>query len=139
MTVMNYLDVEDLAKRWILSTDIPSMLQQGKVYLAMPSGAPLPTIVLSRVGGGPSAGSHVPVDMARVSFSVWAKGRPQAADIAKKLVSEAEALADNGGYESTEAGGRIHVAEVVSWLWLPDDVSDTPRYVVDIRLTVTAL
>lgn len=142
MVVTSYADVEDLAKDWLLSTGVADLVTHGgyaHIYLAMPKGAPNPAITLSRVGGGPSPGSDVPVDIARISFNCWGKNRNQSKESAKMLVSEADSLALTGGYTSIAIGGRLEVAEVASWLWLPDPVGDTPRYVVDLRFIVTAL
>lgn len=138
MILSMYADAEDLAKAWVLSSSVAAAVNN-KVFLAMPKGSPLPCVTLSRVGGGIDSRSDVPVDSARISFNVWGSSRPQAKEISKKLVSEADSLALTGGFGSTELGGRLEVAEVLLWLWLPDSVSDQPRYIVDCRFTVTTL
>lgn len=136
MTYMTYVDAEDVAKAWLLGTSVAAMVNN-KIFMAMPKGSPLPSITLSRVGGSPPAGSDVPADYARISFDVWAATRPQAKAIAKALVSECESLAYTGAVETPD--GRIDVAEVINWLWMPEAVSDTPRYIVDVRMVVRAV
>ncbi len=140
MSTRNFVDTEGVVKEWLLNTAVAPLVTYGSythVYLAMPPGSPNPSIILSRVGGGPEAGSDVPVDFARVSCACWGKNRMQAMEISKTLVSEAESFGETGGYTTDEA--ILQVGEVLSWLWLPDPVSDTARYIVDVRFAVTAL
>lgn len=143
MTVVAFPDVEDLVKDWLTNSPVADLVRlpggKAAIFLSMPKGSPSPVITLSRVGGGPSPGSDVPVDVARISFNVWGKNRPQTKEIAKMLVSEVDSLALTGGYESAAHGGRLQVAEVVNWIYLPDPVSDTDRYIVEARFTVTPL
>jgi hypothetical protein len=127
-------DVEALAKAWALS-----IFGVGKVFLSIPENAPVPVVLMSRVGGGIVPTSDVPVDSARISFQCWGRSRTQAGALAQKLVSEAASLADAGGFTSTEFGGRLLAAEVPLHVWMPDPSSDIPRYVVDVRFTVTPL
>lgn len=136
MTYATYVDAEDVAKSWLLGTSVAALVA-GKVFMAMPTGSPVPSVVLSRVGGSPPRGSDVPVDFARISFSIWASTRPQAKDITKALVGEIESIAYTGAVDTP--AGRIDGAEVINWLWLPDPVSDTPRYIVDAQLVVRAV
>lgn len=134
---MTYADVEGLVQRWLQGTALAADLTRPgggvNIFKAMPKAAPLPSIVLSRVGGAPARGSDVPEDIARISFDCWAASRGQANAISLGLVFLLEELAPTGGY--VEGGSRLAVAETVSWLWLPDPASDTPRYVVDALIT----
>lgn len=139
MTAVVHVDAEDCAKQWLLTTSVVPLVTVGnrvQVYLAMPIGAPLPVITLSRVGGAPVFTSDVPVDCARISFSIWAANRPQCKAIVSALVSEAESLHRTGPV--IVSSGRIDVIETVSNIWLPDVQSDTSRYVVDLRMWIRA-
>lgn len=130
-----YADAEDIAKAWLAGTSVAPLVN-GKIFMAMPVGSPLPSIVLSRVGGSPAAGSDVPADLARISFAIWAAQRAQAKAITAALVSEIESLAYTGAVDTP--AGRLDAAEVINVLWLPDPVSDKPRYIVDARMVVRA-
>lgn len=136
MSYVTYVDAEDVCKAWLLSTPVAPLVNN-KIFMAMPAGAPLPSLILSRVGGAPPPGSEVPVDYARISFSIYAATRPQAKEIAKALVGELESIAYTGAVDTP--AGRLDVAQVASWVWFPDPVSDTPRYIVDALLVVRAV
>lgn len=136
MSYVAFVDAEDVAKAWLLTTSVAALVSN-KVFMAMPSGSPLPSVILSRVGGAPLPGSDVPADQARISFSCYAASRPQAKSITVALVGELESL----GYAPPvdTAAGRIDTAQVISNLWLPDSTTDTPRYIVDALLIVRAV
>ncbi|HYJ33833.1 MAG TPA: DUF3168 domain-containing protein [Candidatus Binatia bacterium] len=131
-----YVDAEDVVKSWLLTTSVAPLVSN-KIYMAMPKGTPLPSVILSRVGGSPQAGSDVPADEARISFDIYASQRPQAKAITAALVSEIESLAYLDAVVTPV--GRLDAAEVINVLWLPDPVSDTPRYIVDARMVVRAV
>jgi hypothetical protein len=137
MSVLLFADAEDMAYTWVKTTSAYA-LANNNVYLAMPKGSPLPCITLSRAGGGIST-STVPTDEARISFSAWGKSRQAAKAIAKAIISEADALADAGGFLSLSLMGRIEAAEVLTIMWVPDQISDTPRYIIDVRFAVTPI
>lgn len=134
---MSYYDVETLIQTWLKTTYlVPLLTRPGggiNIFKAMPTGAPLPSVVLSRVGGAPARGVDMPEDVARISFDCWAQNREQAVGLSLTLVSVLEELAPSGGY--TDGSGRLAVAETVSWVWLADKSSDTPRYIVDALIT----
>jgi hypothetical protein len=132
-----YFDIETMIQAWLKTTYLAALLARAdggiSVFKAMPNAAPLPALVLSRVGGAPALGIDMPEDVARISCDCWAKSRDAAVDLSLTLVSVIEELAPSGGY--TDGHGRLAVAETVSWLWMPDKASDTPRYVVDALFT----
>lgn len=141
MSFITLVDAEDLVKEWLLSTSVASLVNN-KIFLAMPVGfadpkLSRPVVTLSRVGGAPLSGSDVPVDIARISFRVWAPTRPAAKGIATALVGEVESLSLTGGYVSSI--GRLESGETVTWLWAPEPVSDISRYIVDVRFTTLSL
>lgn len=131
---MSYTDVETLTVTWLKTRGLATMYLTRtdggiNVFKAMPKASPLPSIVLSRVGGGPRRRSDVPEDVARISFNCWAATRDAAVDISLMLVDDLETLGPFGGF--TDGASRLVAAETVSWIWLPDPEGDTPRYVVD--------
>lgn len=132
-----FYDTETLIRDWLTSTAVAALVTRGdggiSIFKAMPLGAPIPSVVLSRVGGGPKAGSDMGEDIARISFACWAGDRNSAVQLSRELVAACENLAPQGGYATVSA--RLAAAEVVSWMWLPDPASDVPRYVVDALFT----
>lgn len=119
------IDAEGLVKAWLVSVAITP-----KIFLAMPKGDPLPCITLSRVGGGINPRSDLQIHEPRISFQVWSANRPEAKTITAFLVDAIDQVDDYSG--------MLRVAEVLSVLWLPDPVSDRPRYIVDARFHATA-
>lgn len=137
MTVIrSFVDSEDVVKEWLLTTSVAPLVTN-KIYLAMPKGAPLPSVTLSRVGGTSIPGSDIPLDAARISFHVWAANRPQAKSIKLALLNEIESL----GYQPEYVGsqGRIKYGELLSDIWFPDPDDDIPRYIVDATMCVQKL
>lgn len=137
--VVHYADVENLVKTWALTTDVaPLVARPGgyNIYLAMPAASPMPSVVLSRVGGGPRARKDLPEEVSRISFSCWANTRAEAGVISRTLCAELETLARTGGY--INAGTVLAAGDVVSMIWLPDPDSDKPRYIVDALVTTVS-
>lgn len=132
-----YSDVETLVQRWLKTTTVAPHLTRTdggiNIFKAMPKAAPLPSMVLTRVGGAPARRSDLGEDVARISCECWAASRDVAASVAMSLVAELETLAPAGGF--VDGPARLAAAETLSWLWLPDPASDTPRYVVDALVT----
>lgn len=130
-----YVDIEDLVKDWLLTTPVADLVELNgyvQIYMGMPKGDPMPSVILSRVGGAPrNEGGGIPEDTARISFSIWGRNRPQAKQIAKTLVAEVENLAFTGGY--TSSNGRLEVAETINWFWFPEN--EIARYIVDVLFT----
>lgn len=133
MIVTAYTDAESVAAAWLATTQVAPLVTRPdgglSIYKAMPTGAPLPAVVLSRVGGAPRPQSDVPEDLVRLSFDCWGRSRSESVTVAAALVAACEGLGEAGGYVADT--GRLAAAEVVSWVWAPDPRSDTPRYVVD--------
>jgi uncharacterized protein DUF3168 len=135
MTAVTIVDAEDLVKAWLLTTSVASLVSN-KIFEGIPKGSPIPSVILYRAGGAPRAGSTVPEDVARISFDCWGSNRPQCKAIVKALVSEIESLAYTNSYEGTDA--LLVSGETLSVVWLPDPVSDTPRYALDALFSVLA-
>lgn len=119
-------DAEDIVLAWAKVVMAPT-----KCFLEA-KGNPLPRIQLARVGGAPTDIA----DQARISFSVLATTRPQAKDLAKTLLGELLSLAYTGSVSTPQ--GVLEAVEVVSRIWFPDPVSDTPRYIIDARVVTRA-
>lgn len=137
MTIIrSFVDAEDVVKEWLLTTSVAPLVTN-KIFLAMPKGAPLPSVILSRVGGTSMPESDAPIDAARISFAVWAANRPQAKTIRTALLGEIESI----GYQPEYVGtvGRIKSGLLLSDIWLPDPEDDVPRYIVDATMYVQAL
>jgi hypothetical protein len=136
VTAVVYADAEALTKAWALTTSVAPLLTRGdggvSIFMAMPTSAPVPALVMHRGGGGPRARKDLPEDAVRMQFDCWGKTRTQAGDICRALVAELETLTRDGGFSVGDA--RLAAAEVTNVFWLPDEESDTPRYIVDALL-----
>lgn len=132
MTIVNLVDAENCVLSWIKTTSVNGLVN-GKIYLAVPTGNPLPRVILSQVSGAP-ANSHVAYEEARISFHCTANNRPQAKAIALALINEVESLSYQ--IPPIAAGGRLVAATTLNKLWLPDITSDISRYVCDFRFVI---
>lgn len=140
MSVAAYPDIEALVKTWLGFTSVAALVRRTdgglNIYEAMPLSAPMPAVILSRVGGAPYRRSDVPVDTARISFDCLAPTRAQARAIARALASECANLSEHGGF--TLGPDILYVGELVTWVWLPDKTTDIARYVVDVLFTAAS-
>lgn len=125
-SLIEVADAEDIALAWA-----KTIMGSVKCFLQA-EGNPLPRIQLSRVGGAPNDVA----DLARISFLVLAATRPQAKEHAKTLLGELLSLAYTGPVSTPK--GVLEAAEVVSWIWFPDPVSQLPRYIIDARVVTRA-
>lgn len=89
----------------------------------------LPVVAVS-LGGGGSQLKGV-TRAATLDCDVLAATKAEARDLAA-LVS-AHLLAAQG---SVQPGARIYGVEEVSLIWLPDEVTDTPRYVLVMSMVI---
>lgn len=131
---MTFPDAEGAVLDWLL--EHPRMIAAGNkgVWFGVPSGTPpKPFITLARVGGGPVNG-EIPLDQARISFSVWAGSKIAAASVAGVLVEVLHAMRTTPLREDAVGRG----ASDISVLWLPDPETKTPRYMVDATVYVTS-
>lgn len=139
MTSIVISDVEGVVKSWLATTPVASLVARGSsynIYLAMPKGTPLPAVVLHRVGGAPSR-TVMPTDEAVIRFHCWAEHRPTASAIAVALVGAIEGLSVSGGYAVSNC--RLKTAQTLTWHFLPDPTSDTPRYLVEASFTAVSI
>lgn len=127
-------DVETAVKAWLSATpSVATLLTRpdtGKsIYLAMPSAAPNPAAIITRVGGAPRA-TELPTDVARISIDCFGRTRAEAHALAAAIAAAYDDLSYSGPYVAAD-GTRLMNAEVVGLLWLPDPATDTARYVID--------
>jgi hypothetical protein len=137
VSIVVFGDVENVVKSWLSTTDVAAMVTRPggglSIFLAMPSSAPMPCLVLRRVGGGPVPRSDLPTDRARMSFSCWGDTRVSAGSLARAVVAECDSLGRMSPWVSGPT--TLYGADVLSVLWLPDPDSDKPRYIVDALVT----
>lgn len=140
---VRYGDVDKAVKAWLMLSAVAPLVTRTSdngisIYLAMPTGAPKPSVILTRVGGGPRTRKDFPEERIRYSFDVWGISRDQVDGISQTLVTALENLARDG-VDLPLYGVTLYAAEVLSARWLPDPESDTPRIIVDALITtVTA-
>lgn len=137
MSVVAYADTENVVKAWLATTDVAPLVARAdgglSIFLAMPRTPVMPSVVLTRVGGGPVYRKDIAEDRARISFTCWGTSRASAGVVCRNLVAACDALARTGGWESGPT--LLGAAEVINVMWLPDPDSDTPRYIVDALVT----
>ncbi len=136
--MIRYGDAAYLVKDWLLTLPsvtalVPLPTTGAAIFLAMPSGAPNPVILINQVGGNPNARDDLPLATTRLSFDVYGRTRAQASQIAHALIAELDALARYGSF--SDGGMTLYHAQVAGSRWLPDPDSDTPRYIVDALVT----
>lgn len=144
-TTRTFTDAEGAVHEWALAQ--PGIVSAARtntsgrpnIYLGLPNGSPMPAVSIYRSGGAPRPFTDVPVDEPRITFDCWGANRADAKALAAAVVSAAESLNDSAAF-MTAAGDRLHSAEVLLWLFRPDQTSQkpVPRYVVDIRFAIIA-
>lgn len=128
-----YPDTEGAVREWLRTRGLPLVGEH--VYFGIPTSKPAEFVTIGRIGGGPVAGSLLPLDVARLSLTCWGSSKKKASDIANAVVSEVRAI------EATPFTSGVvgHGGEVDSVLWQPAADTDTPRYIVDVTITAQAL
>lgn len=137
MIVTQFGDVETAVKRWLSGGEVAALVQRNAlpmIFLAMPKGSPVPSVILSLIGGGPIR-ADLPETLYRMSFDCWGTTRDEAGAIARTVVAELESLSLTGGYVEPTTGVYLGAAQVIMHRWQPDPDSDTPRYIVDALIT----
>ena len=117
-----WVDVEDAVRAWVREA-LPDL--EGRVFFGANNDAAMPQVVLSRITG--------PDNRCLIQFDAWADTKAAAAQLAADLATALDAL---GRY--THDATLLHGARVEGVRWLPDEESDTPRYVVEATFTATA-
>jgi hypothetical protein len=114
-----WVDVEKTVRTWA-RTVMPALA--GRVFFGVNNKTDPRQTVLRRVAGTD--------EECLVQFDVWAETKETAAQDTATLCSAVDGLAS-----FTSGGVRLHGGRVDNIVWLPDDVSDRPRYVVDVTFT----
>jgi len=135
--MIQFADTENVVKAWLPTTSVGPLVRRAdggySVFLAMPTGSPLPAIIISQVSGGPDNRKDLPQQTVRIQFDCWGRTRTEAGTIARTLMGELDWLPRNGG--AIVQGAYLGATQITNMLWLPDPESDTPRYIVDALIT----
>lgn len=91
------------------------------------------SIGIRRVAGAEGA-SDVPTDDALFQFDCWAETESDAADVRDAVIGVFAGLTTTPFTASVLCTGAL----VVGQQWLPDPDTDTPRYVVTVRVLLVA-
>jgi hypothetical protein len=136
------VDAAYVVMDWLNSlADLKSKLtSKGRVaiYMDLPPGDVLPVLAFAQVAGGTQGGDFT-MQLARISFDVFAKSRFQCSDIKDCLVSHLEALGPDGGFSSPK--GSLGDARTVNIIYRrePGREPDNSifRFIVDGYFAVT--
>lgn len=118
-----HVDVEGAVRTWLRSA-----LPDVRVMFGVNNAASFPQITFFRVAGTD--------EDALFQFDVWGgkgAGKASVADVAADLATALDGLS---GYVA--AGVRLHGADKPRVSWLPEPVTDRPRYVVEASIFATA-
>lgn len=128
MTTLTYPDVEGDVRTWTRALGI---FPADAVYFGYPTTPGDVFAVLSRVGGGSDTG-NTPLDYPRMSWSIYARTKKQAADASGSLRLAVDSIGPGLMGVSTYCYG----AHVETSFWSPDPTTPLVRYIVDAVLTV---
>jgi hypothetical protein len=139
--VMDWLNSLDDLKTKLTSRGRPA------IYMDVPpaafadgAGRMLPLLAFAQVAGGTQGGDFT-VQLARISFDVFARNRFQCSDIKDCLVSNLENLGPSGGF--TSAKGSIGDARTVNIIYRREPGMEPDnaiyRFIVDANIAVVAL
>lgn len=134
MTGVPMPDTENGVREWLRAQAVVGVGTH--VFFGIPSNVPEGAfITVSRIGGGPVAGSTLPLDEARLSLHVWAPTKKEAADAMTEVVAAVNDIEE----EPLGASVYAYGGNVDSVLWQPAADTDRPRYIVDVTITARAL
>lgn len=113
---------------WLRGASAITDLVGQKVYAnGLPDGATLPALVITRIGGGPS----LPIDIGLYQFDCWASTGSGAKALVDALVVQLYSTPSGAAAGAVTYGGAADDPEI---LWQPDDLGNTPRYVVTVQI-----
>lgn len=139
--VVHYGDEDGAMKLWLLTTPVATLVTRAgggvSIYLAMPKGAPIPAVIINRIGGGPRARKDIPESVVRYSYTCWGTTRDEAGNVCRALVDALENLARTR-VDVNALGVQLYGADVIGTRWLPDPESQTPRFIVDALVTTVS-
>lgn len=133
MTGVPMPDTENGVREWLRGLDVVGVGTH--VFFGIPASEPDIFITVSRIGGGPVAGSTLPLDEARLSLHVWGSTKKEAADATQEVVAAVNDIEE----EPLGASVYAYGGNVDSVLWQPAADTDRPRYIVDVTITARAL
>jgi hypothetical protein len=119
-------DVDGAFREYLEVALGPAML--GRVQHAATDG-PLPQVVVMRLGGYATDISY--------QIDVWDETRDGAWLLTATVAGAVEVASEAWASLMPSAHARIIGTRVESIRWLPDDVTDTPRYVVEVTVSGT--
>lgn len=134
MPVGVFTDAEAAVRGWARAHAGITPKAPGGIYFSVPKGASFPLATLQRVAGAPDLG-EAPVDQARIQFDAWGTTKQDAAALAEAIVNAASGLQDGtvmGSEPAVAKGATVELGPV----WLPDQESRRPRYVVDVTFLI---
>lgn len=140
-------DVEGGVRAWLRADVGVAALVGTRVFLAMPvetktKALVWPLAVVSRIGGGDTPGSLVPVDNALVSIECWGElddqGRPFWRDLTAVVNSVRSALGRIDGRTALAPGVAAFGVSVAGVVRAPDPNNGRPRYVITAEVTAMA-
>lgn len=132
MTGVPMPDTENGVREWLRGLGVVGVGTH--VFFGIPATVPDIFITVSRIGGGPVAGT-TPLDEARLSLHVWGSTKKEAADAMTEVVAAVNDIEE----EPLGASVYAYGGTVDSVLWQPAADTDRPRYVVDVTITARAL
>jgi hypothetical protein len=118
-----WVDVEQCIRTWARGA-LPGI--DGRVFFGANNQAAMPQVSLFRVSG--------PDHEVLIQFDVWGSNKAQAAQLAAELETAADGVS---GFISD--GVQLKSALIVDNQWLPDDESNTPRYIVQVTFAAWAV
>lgn len=134
-----YVDAEAAAKAWAKADADINTASGGRVFLGFNNDAPLPQLVVGRVGGSVDP-SEAPLDAPVISFSCWAANRMAAAALAYTVLSAAESMTASPtpmGSGAVGYGARC-VLPPLYQTSEADELAHKYRYVVDVAFVIRA-
>jgi len=117
-----WVDIETALRSWARAA-LPVL--EGRVFFGAPADSALPLVTLHRIAGTD--------DRCLVQFDCWAALKAEAAITATAVATALDALT-----HAEHDGVLLHGATVEQIRWLPDEESNTPRYVVEATVVATA-
>lgn len=100
-----------------------------RIYTEVPANPAWPLVVVRRIGGAPSPRHPLHRDTATVQVDAYADTK----QAARQLVATCQTAMHAAAGSTVDEAHIGHVASL-SLRWLPDDPTDRPRYVLDMRV-----
>lgn len=113
------VDVEKAVRAWCRDAGFTA-------FFGVNNGGSFPQVVIMRVAGSD--------EECLIQFDVWADTKQAASDTAALLRTK---LSELSNFDI--AGIRLHGSSESTARWLPDDLSDKPRYIVEATVSATSI